>query len=194
MSAPFHILVVCTGNICRSPAAERLLRAAFQPASPADAQFRITSAGTYAMVGWPIDPPTAEALRWRRIDPGGHQARSLLAAEIADADLVLTATREHRAAGVLLYPKAVRYAYTLREFARLAASVVGQPGYAQQPPHALLAEVRAQRGQLRPADPLNDDIGDPYGLSGAEHSATVAEIAAATDVIAGALSRVAAPR
>ena len=54
---PFSILVVCTGNVCRSPAAERLL------ASKLGSTVQVASAGTHALVGQPISEPMAALLR-----------------------------------------------------------------------------------------------------------------------------------
>lgn len=189
MSGPFRVLFVCTGNICRSAAAEHLLRAALHQPASGDATIVVTSAGTHAVVGYPTDPPTASALRRRQVDPAGHLARTLTAVEVAAADLVLGATRAHRAAAVSLYPRAVHYSYTVAEFARLAGSVVSRPGTGPESLEALLTEVRATRGIVRAADPLDDDIADPYGRSDDAHGAAVAAIATATEVIAGALSR-----
>lgn len=189
MSEPFRVLFVCTGNICRSPAAEHLLRTALRQRLGGEASILVASAGTHALVGWPTDPPTAAALLLRQIDPGDHLARTLTAAEVAQADLVLGATRAHRAAAVTLYPRAVRYSYTVCEFARLAGSVIDRPDYVPQSLPALLDDVRSVRGIVRAADPHDDDVADPYGHRDDAHGAAVAAIATATEVIADALAR-----
>jgi protein-tyrosine phosphatase len=185
---PFRVLFVCTGNICRSPAAELLLRAALRPRGGVAAESLIASAGTNGLVGCPVDPPTAAALRERQVDPGGHRARALSAVDVAGADLVLGATRAHRAATVSLCPRAVHYSYTICEFARLAGSVVTGPEYVPRGPRALLAETRLMRGFRLAQHPSDDDIADPYGRSAAEHGATVAAIAAAVASIAEAIA------
>ncbi|MEO8284563.1 MAG: hypothetical protein ABI568_14370, partial [Pseudarthrobacter sp.] len=56
-SLPIRILTVCTGNICRSPVAERLLQAGLEQVKPG--AFRVRSAGTRAMVGDPVQPLSA---------------------------------------------------------------------------------------------------------------------------------------
>ena len=53
----FSILTVCTGNICRSPAVERLLTRKLGPT------VSVSSAGTHALVGHPIAEPMASLLR-----------------------------------------------------------------------------------------------------------------------------------
>ncbi|HEX8508433.1 MAG TPA: hypothetical protein VF635_02900, partial [Propionibacteriaceae bacterium] len=77
------ILLVCTGNICRSPVAERLLRANL------DSSVRITSAGTYAVVGSAIEPRMAALLRGAGADADGFAARQLTVDHVRSADLVL---------------------------------------------------------------------------------------------------------
>ena len=97
MSEPFEILVVCLGNVCRSPLAEQVLRMRFAEllgdGSPA---VRVSSAGARALVGRPMDEHAAAELRRLGGDPEGFAATQLTAAAAGAADLVLTATRELR--------------------------------------------------------------------------------------------------
>ena len=57
------------------------------------------------------------------VDGAAFAARELVAEHVVGADLVLGATREHRAAAVVLHPRAAARTFTLREFARLAGAV-----------------------------------------------------------------------
>jgi protein-tyrosine phosphatase len=70
----YRILTVCTGNICRSPMAEYLLREAVADAGLED-RIEVESAGT---TGWeagsPIDPRAGQLLAGRGIDARGHRA------------------------------------------------------------------------------------------------------------------------
>ena len=59
----FSILAVCTGNICRSPAVERLLASQVAPS------VSVSSAGTHALVGHPISEPMATLLRQAAVEP-----------------------------------------------------------------------------------------------------------------------------
>jgi protein-tyrosine phosphatase len=76
------VLVICVGNICRSPMAEGLLRSALP-------DLRVSSAGLGALVGEPADPIAIELMEERGLDIRGHRARQLQPAMVADAGLVL---------------------------------------------------------------------------------------------------------
>lgn len=98
MSTPYRICVVCTGNICRSPMAELILRRRFEDAGLAD-QVEIDSAGTTAWeVGNPADPRTLAALRGHGVDGpdlDAHRARVFERSWFAERDLVLAADHGH---------------------------------------------------------------------------------------------------
>jgi len=84
------ILVVCIGNICRSPMAEALLRAR------APAGVHIHSAGIAAMVGEPADPIAVQLMQARGIDITHHRARQLTSTMVSQADLVLVMEAQHQ--------------------------------------------------------------------------------------------------
>jgi protein-tyrosine phosphatase len=167
--ARFRILFVCTGNICRSPFMERLMRARLETAFGERAQrIKLGSAGTAAMVGAPMAEPAAALLVKYGGDPSGFVARDLKRMHVQTADLILTATRDHRAAVVTTLPRAAGKTATLREFARLLDGVgVGQIGTAEPDPadqlRALAFAAFKQRGVVPAVDPAGDDIPDPYG-------------------------------
>src|ERR1700744_5037456 len=85
-----NITVICTGNICRSPIAEKLLHEAL-----ATAGFRINSAGTGAMVGHPADPAAVEVMASHGFDIGGHIARQAHPDLLAASDLILGMEQGH---------------------------------------------------------------------------------------------------
>lgn len=119
------VLTVCTGNICRSPAVETLLRAALDPS------VTIVSAGTSAVVGAGISPPMGVLLTADGLDSAAFVARQLTPEMIRGADLVLALTVAHRAWIVDREPAAVRRTLTLRELARLSGTLA--PGAAPTP-------------------------------------------------------------
>ena len=94
---PFHITVVCTGNICRSPMGEVILRDLFEEAGLGDAVI-VDSAGTTRWeVGSPMDRRAVAELRRRGYDvPGSaHVARQFEPDWLPKADLVLAADAGH---------------------------------------------------------------------------------------------------
>jgi protein-tyrosine phosphatase len=180
---PPTVLAVCTGNICRSPAVERLLAARLGP------HVRTTSAGVRAVVGAPIFPPVVALLEQAGADTGGFAAQQLTAGTARGADLILALTRRHRGAVVELAPSAVRRTFTLRELARFAAHV-GADALPDAPLAdrlaALVPLAAAQRGQVL-VDPRDDDVPDPYGGSDALYRLAFEHIRSAVDAIAGVL-------
>ncbi|WP_327152396.1 low molecular weight protein-tyrosine-phosphatase [Nocardia sp. NBC_01329] len=88
-----HISFVCTGNICRSPMAEKILLGHLSRAGLAD-RVRVSSAGTHDWhAGAEADPRTTATLR-RHGYPTGHRATGF-GTEHTDADLVVAMTTEH---------------------------------------------------------------------------------------------------
>jgi protein-tyrosine phosphatase len=84
------ILVVCVGNICRSPTAELLLR---QRLEGNDVQ--IGSAGLAALAGKPIDPQALDVLVSHGLDGSAHRSRQIDDGLIRHADLILAMEQAH---------------------------------------------------------------------------------------------------
>lgn len=86
-----RILVVCVGNICRSPMGEYLLRQklAHRP------EVTIESAGIGALVGKPADPTALDVLKEHGIDASGHIARQTTESMLAGADIILAMEEGH---------------------------------------------------------------------------------------------------
>jgi protein-tyrosine phosphatase len=83
-----RILVVCTGNICRSPIAEALL----QRTKP---NLRVTSAGTGAVVGAPADPHSVSVCQVNGVDLSAHIARQITPEMLQTNDLILVLDSSH---------------------------------------------------------------------------------------------------
>lgn len=182
VAPPFTVLTVCTGNICRSPAVERLLAAALGP----DSGVHVESAGVGAVVGAPVAPLMADLLDGVGVGHQGFAARQVTERMVRDADLVLPLTRRHRAALVELSPAAVRRTFTVRELARLATAVGADalpPGSPAERLGALLPLAAAQRG-LQRARPEDDDVVDPWGYDERTYARSFDQLAPAVEAIA----------
>ncbi|MCX7515281.1 low molecular weight protein-tyrosine-phosphatase [Frateuria sp. STR12] len=103
-----RILVVCVGNICRSPTVEYLLRHRL-----GDRKITVSSAGLGALEGHPIDPTAGELLAEHGIDASAHRARQLEDRHIIDADLILVMQRAHLATLAKRSPHAVGRSFLL---------------------------------------------------------------------------------
>lgn len=187
----FEVLIVCTGNVCRSPVVEQVLRARF-----GESVARFSSAGTYALVGAQMPEQAQELSRQLGADPAVlHAPRQLEAQLIERADLVLALTREHRAEIVRALPRANRCTVTLREAARLLESLAADPEAqaelarlqelsALDALRAAVPLVMAQRGFAgQPATPDDDDVVDPYRRPQQVYDASGRQIADAIDRI-----------
>lgn len=152
------VLVVCTGNICRSPAAQLVL------SSELDHSVEVTSAGTAAVVGAPVAAPMSRLLARHRVDASGFAARALTPQMVSSADLVLAMTRAHRAGVLALAPAALRRTVLFSEVAPIAEQVAQAP--AAEDDGARLRAVLAGAGRARAVldRPRVDlDVEDPYG-------------------------------
>lgn len=156
-----HILFVCTGNICRSPTAERLAAGMASTAG-----VRTSSAGTRAVIGHPMHPDAAQALVDLGGDPTGFVARQLIPAIATDTDLVVAMTRAHRDAVLELAPRQLHRTFILTEIAALTTQFHPDD----------IAELAGLRPRLR-AEEL-DDITDPIGRAPAVYAAVGEQIAA----------------
>ena len=105
MSGPYRVCVVCSGNICRSPMGEIVLRRRFEEAGLEDVV--VDSAGTGDWhVGHGADPRTVRALQAGGYDGSAHRAQQFGDSWVGERDLVLVADSGH-----------------LRDVRRLAAGV-----------------------------------------------------------------------
>jgi protein-tyrosine phosphatase len=96
--ADFRVLTVCTGNMCRSPAAAVILRQGLIQEGLAD-RIEVGSAGTsWDSEGMPMDDRTVKALVSAGFEePFDHTARTVHQSELVEWDLVLAMTAEHAA-------------------------------------------------------------------------------------------------
>ena len=84
---------MCTGNLCRSPMAEVLLRDELRRRGCAGVD--VVSSGTWGMDGSPATPEAVQAVGELDIDLSSHRARSLDVDEVRSADIVVAMTSVH---------------------------------------------------------------------------------------------------
>ena len=183
----FQVLFVCTGNICRSPTAQRLMAFRSGPGSAVVA----SSAGTHALIDHGIDPQSALALRGLGVEADGHRARQLTDELIEAADLILTATVEHRQAVTTLVPAAADHTFTMREFADVGALVAEaqahRPRRSADELRERVGHIVLQRGQHDGSTAIAElNIADPFGagLGAARASAAIISAVIDRDLIA----------
>lgn len=152
------VLVVCTANVCRSPAAAALLAHQFATRGIAAT---VRSAGTH-QTELGVDTEMTAAILRRGLDIRGHQPRTISPAILRSdgADLILTMTREQLRCVVTTTTGTFPRAFTVREFARRAST--------QSAAGLSLGEWVAGLGRMRRAaellgDDPQDDVVDPYG-------------------------------
>jgi len=106
------LVFVCTGNICRSPMAEGLLKARLSP----EEDIKVLSAGLAAADGAPPSENATAVMNELDIDISG-QTSQLLTAELVDqADFLFVMTYSHLDHILMLYPQASEKTFLVRQF------------------------------------------------------------------------------
>jgi len=172
------ILVVCTGNVCRSPVAEGLLRSALEGRF-GDRAPSVGSAGTMGWEGQPAQRGSVDAAAALGIDIASHRGRFLRRDDVEEASLVLAMAREHREGVVALVPDAAERTFTLKELVRLLEAL--PPAVADGDPAARLGSRVAQASELRRSafagNRYDEDVADPLGMPTVVYEAVAGELA-----------------
>lgn len=189
-----RILFVCTGNTCRSPLAEGLLRKIVRERG---LDVKVLSAGVAAMKGASMSMHAEAVLKDRGIVDKFESTP--LHVELAEwADLILTLTQGHKRQVVYTFPHTADKIYTLKEFVEDDATALAEREELQR----LIADRELGKAlgrkwtdaeerrlsELQQRMPVYD-ISDPFGGSRADYDRTAAEIAAALEKLADKLQR-----
>jgi protein-tyrosine phosphatase len=121
-----RVLLVCTGNVCRSPMAEGVLRKMLRD-SAQHGEVIVESAGTFAAEGAPASSDAIEVTAESGGDLRGHVARSLTARLVGRADLILTMEPEHGDRLLSLFPDAARKTHLITTFGDSSGDPLGIP-------------------------------------------------------------------
>jgi len=106
MNNPIQIItVVCTGNVCRSPMAERLLKHALNGEDEPLNSIEVLSAGVSAFAGDPASDNSVRALAKVGIDLNDHRSRKISPQLMEKSDLILAMTEGHLSIMQQLYPE-----------------------------------------------------------------------------------------
>lgn len=100
-----NILLVCTGNVCRSPMAWGIFQKGLsERAGASNANVRVNSAGLHALVGESAVKEAQSAMREVDVDISSHCAKQITEEIIASSDLVLTMEKHHVKELSFLFP------------------------------------------------------------------------------------------
>jgi protein-tyrosine-phosphatase len=126
-----RVLLVCSGNTCRSPMAGALLQHLWSGEEPLE----VLTAGTATVEGLPASAHAVTAMQECGLDLGAHRSRPVTQELLESVDLVLTMTRSHRAALKAQFPGQAAKIHTLAEY-------VGSPRDVEDPFGGSLDEYR----------------------------------------------------
>lgn len=110
------LLFVCTGNTCRSPMAEGIMKYLLKKSEHSDKKIKVMSAGISVFQKEKANPKSIQVMEGMGINIDGHSTQALSQELVEQADLILTMTKSHRQQILDTQPGAEAKVFTLLEF------------------------------------------------------------------------------
>lgn len=109
------VIFICTANICRSPMAEALFRQRLKTVRPDWQDWRIESAGTWALDGEMASTNSRQVMAEQGLDISHHRARTVTAEMLQNFDLILTMEAGQKEALQVEFPSLAKRVFLLGE-------------------------------------------------------------------------------
>ncbi|OZG57173.1 protein-tyrosine-phosphatase [Bifidobacterium tissieri] len=155
-----RIMFVCTGNVCRSPMGELMMKRYL-----AGSSIVVSSAGVKGLKSHPIHQSSAKLMTSVGIDSSAFRSRPLTADMAQDSDLILCFEKEQRRDIVSMAPMTVNYTFLVTEFANMCLYSAQQQLVKGRTLEERLQSVIDAASFIRPMIPAPRDVDDPMGKS-----------------------------
>lgn len=178
MPQELNVLFVCTGNICRSAAADALASMYFR-----HAPIHVASAGTRGLIDHPIQPNVGKILLNAGIDASSFRSQRLTQPIAVKQDIIFCFEKRQRSSIVALAPSMVKHTYLLTDFANMCQYADVNGLIPNSDIAGRLRYVDAVSQMLRTRVPEGQEIADPYGKQDEDYQRAVYETAMALKMI-----------
>ena len=173
-----NVFFICTGNLCRSPMAEALMRHALEERGCDE--IKVSSAGTWAYVGSPPTPEAVETVRERGGDLSGHGSRPIEMDELLGADIIAAMTSVHVREIAGLAPEVIDRIVLMKELPEITPLPLPTDARPEEKVESLLRGARPPRRRSL-------DVDDPMGLPVHAYERTARELTAGIEVLVNTL-------